>query len=222
MNSLNFEMQEIEKKLEVLAEGLSEGRKSAIVTLEKEVVKDLKTLKIKDPEFKVRFLNLPSEIRFTRHGQEEVVFLISMNPGFPPIEIEKAASGGELSRLMLVLKSILSQAESVPLLIFDEIDTGVGGEVAELIGKKLWNLARTKQVFCITHLPQIACFGEFHFNISKRVKRGKTDVVVKRLNDRERIQEIGRMLGGSIMTSNTIKFAEEMMANRLTSPRSSS
>ncbi len=213
IQALQAQLLEIGKKLDALAETLSNKRKEATEELELTVVKELKGLKIDRPEFKVSFVPLNHKGQFGRQGKEGVSFLISMNPGFPPVEIEKAASGGELSRLMLVLKTILSQSDSVPVLVFDEIDTGVGGGVAEFIGKKLWKLSRNKQVFCITHLPQIASFGQSHFTVSKRVKNGKTDVMVKLLDPQERVQEIGRMLGGSTITPKTLKLAEELIAN---------
>jgi DNA repair protein RecN (Recombination protein N) len=223
LNGLEFDIQAlqaqlpgIDKKLEILGETLSVKRRKATEDLELTVVRELKGLKIDRPEFKVSFVPLSHKGQFGRQGKEGVSFLISMNPGFPPVEIEKAVSGGELSRLMLVLKTILSQSESVPVLVFDEIDTGVGGSVAEFIGKKLWKLSKNKQIFCITHLPQIASFGQSHFTVSKRVKNGKTDVMVKLLDSEERVHEIGRMLGGSNITPKTLKLAEELIAN---SPR---
>lgn len=213
IQTLQAQLPGIEKKLEGLGETLSIKRKKAAEELESAVVRELKGLKIDRPEFKVLFIPINPNSRFGREGKEGVSFLISMNPGFPPVELEKGVSGGELSRLMLVLKTILSQSESVPVLIFDEIDTGVGGGVAEFIGKKLWKLSRNKQVFCITHLPQIASFGESHFNVLKRVKNGKTDVVVRLLDSEERVQEIGRMLGGAVITPKTLKLAEELISN---------
>ncbi|MHB8481711.1 MAG: DNA repair protein RecN, partial [Nitrospiria bacterium] len=209
---LKVELTETEKYLEHLADQLSTKRNEASRELEKKILKELKGLKIEQAQFKVILTPVNEATHFSRYGKESVSFLISLNPGYTPVEIEKVASGGELSRVMLALKTILSKEEAVPVLIFDEIDTGVGGAVAELMGHRLWELSRSQQVFCITHLAQIASFGHHHFAVDKRIKNGKTEVSVKQLAEKERILEIGRMLGGIKITPNTIKHAEEMLA----------
>ncbi|MBI1821607.1 MAG: DNA repair protein RecN [Nitrospirae bacterium] len=211
-HQLNLNLTETETNLNDLADRLSSKRKGASHELEKKLLKELKGLKFEQAQFKIILTPLTESAKFSRHGKETVSFLISLNPGYTPVEIEKVASGGELSRVMLALKTILSKEEAVPVLIFDEIDTGVGGAVAELIGKRLWELSTSQQIFCITHLAQIAAFGNTHFAVEKKIKSGKTSVFVNQLTEKDRIIEIGRMLGGIKITPNTIKHAEEMLA----------
>jgi len=124
------------------------------------------------------------------------------------------ASGGELSRIVLALKAILADAESVETVVFDEVDSGIGGGVAEVVGKKLSFLARHHQVICITHLPQIAKYGDHHFKISKKVEQGRTITHIDPLDDEERIKEIARMLGGVEITGTTLDHAREMLDHR--------
>ena len=122
-------------------------------------------------------------------------------------------SGGELSRIVLALKAILAQTEAVETIVFDEVDAGIGGSVAEVVGRKLSVLAGRHQIICITHLPQIAKFGDHHFNISKHVSKGRTKTFIKRLNGEERVKEIARMLGGEKITRATMEHAREMLEN---------
>ena len=138
-------------------------------------------------------------------------FLISPNPGEEPKPLAKIASGGELSRIMLALKTILLANDSIPTLVFDEVDAGIGGAVAEEVGKKLRKVASKRQVFCITHLPQIASMAGSHYGVSKFVKKDRTSTEVRLLDTKERVDEIARMLGGKTITDATIKHAEEMI-----------
>ncbi|MBI1819071.1 MAG: DNA repair protein RecN [Nitrospirae bacterium] len=211
IHRLKQERNALESSLDKLGDELSAKRKEASREFEKKILKELKELKIDHAQFKIIFLPNEGGHPFSRHGKEEISFLISTNKGYEPAEMEKVVSGGELSRLMLALKTMISDAESVPIVIFDEIDPGVGGAVAEYIGKKLWDVASPRQVFCITHLPQIASFGQSHFTVEKKSKNGKTEVAVKLLNRGERVHEIARMLGGIEVTQKTLKHAEEMM-----------
>jgi DNA repair protein RecN (Recombination protein N) len=138
-------------------------------------------------------------------------FLIAPNVGENLKPLAGIASGGELSRVVLALKAILAETESVETVVFDEVDAGIGGGVAEVVGKKLSFLARHHQVICITHLPQIAKFGDHHFKISKHVEQGRTITNIDPLGDEERIKEIARMLGGVEITRATIDHAREML-----------
>jgi DNA repair protein RecN (Recombination protein N) len=133
---------------------------------------------------------------FDATGADKVEFLISPNPGEPPKPLAKIASGGETSRLMLAMKSILSDADATPTLIFDEIDQGVGGRSGHVVGEKLWGLTGAHQVLCVTHLPQIAAFGDTHFSIAKEVRGERTVTRVTRLGDEARVEELAEMLGG--------------------------
>lgn len=147
-------------------------------------------------------------------GVDDVEFLISANPGEPPKPLAKIASGGEMSRVMLAIKSIMASAHSMPALIFDEIDVGVGGRTAEVIGRKLDSLASNAQVLCITHLPQIASRSGEHFCIEKHLSEGRTLVQVRRLTEEERIGELARMLGGAAPTETAVQHAREMLHSR--------
>jgi DNA repair protein RecN (Recombination protein N) len=143
--------------------------------------------------------------------------MIATNPGEPLHPVEQIASGGELSRVMLALKatsesrSRRKKNETQRTLVFDEIDTGIGGRAAEAVGKKLKALAATSQVLCITHLPQIACFADHHYVIEKKETAGRTRTHVRRLDERERRDELARMLSGAKVTETSIKHAEQML-----------
>jgi len=145
-------------------------------------------------------------------GIDRVEFLIAPNIGEPPKPLARIASGGEMSRLMLALKSILSAADKVPTLIFDEIDVGIGGRSAAVIGEKLWRLTPAHQVICVTHLPQIAAFADAHYAISKAVSSGRTTTQVKELTPTERLEELALMLGGPPLSEVTRQDAQEMLA----------
>ncbi len=144
-------------------------------------------------------------------GMDKVEFLLSANPGEPLQPLGKVASGGELSRIMLAIKSVLAAADEVSVLIFDEVDTGIGGPVAAVVGERLRTLANYHQVFCITHLPQIASQASSHFLIEKEVIKKKTVTGVRMLKDTERQNEIARMLGGLEITKSTRETATEML-----------
>jgi DNA repair protein RecN (Recombination protein N) len=144
-------------------------------------------------------------------GMDTAEFYIAPNVGEEPRPLSKIASGGELSRIVLALKKILAGNYHVGTLLFDEVDAGIGGAVAESVGEKLQEIARTHQVLCITHLPQIACFGDTHFSVRKNVKQGRTITEVKQLNNDERVEEISRMLGGKQLSEKTKAHAQEML-----------
>ncbi|MBC7808541.1 MAG: DNA repair protein RecN [Akkermansiaceae bacterium] len=148
-----------------------------------------------------------------RGGADAVEFLISPNPGVPLKPLAKIASGGEISRVMLAMKSVLSRILSVPTLVFDEVDAGIGGRTGTVLGEKLANLSHTAQVLCITHLPQIAARGARHFQIEKRAESGKTVVSVRELDGEMRVREIARMLGGE-ETETVLTHAREMLAGK--------
>ncbi len=162
---------------------------------------------VKGPDGEVR------RLAFDGKGVDRVEFLVSLNPGEPPKPLQKVASGGETSRLMLALKSILAAADAIPTLIFDEVDVGVGGRSGQVVGEKLWQLTNQgqHQVICITHLPQIAAFGDAHYNIIKRVEGDRTSTGVKQLGEGERIEELAAMLGGLPVTDAKRLSAEEMI-----------
>jgi len=144
-------------------------------------------------------------------GGEEVEFLISPNIGEEPRPLSKIASGGELSRIMLAIKKILTKGGEDQTLVFDEVDAGIGGETAEVVGRKLRDLARYHQVLCVTHLPQIASFGQAHYRVAKKEVEGRTITSVQRLQGEMVVEEIARMLGGKRITAATRAHAQEML-----------
>jgi DNA repair protein RecN (Recombination protein N) len=143
---------------------------------------------------------------------DQIEFLISPNIGEELRPLARIASGGELSRVLLAFKYILAREGNVATLIFDEDDSGIGGGTAEVVGKKLYTISRYYQTICITHLPQIACFGDNQYSITKQVEKERTKTRVKNLSATDRIEEIARMLGGSEITTPTRALAREMMA----------
>ena len=206
--------EEIEKKIEKtkqelleLANNLSRQRQEAAKILEKRVRSQLRALSMD----KVRFIIDCKEDELSFSGIDRIEFLISPNVGEDLKPISLIASGGELSRLMLALKTVLAKADDIPSLIFDEIDAGISGGVAKTIGQKLIELADIHQIICITHLPQIASFASVHFFVTKQVQKGRTETAVKKLARQERINEIARMLGGDKVSTLTLKHAEEMV-----------
>ncbi|MDM8566215.1 DNA repair protein RecN [Candidatus Halobeggiatoa sp. HSG11] len=150
--------------------------------------------------------SLPTSI-----GTDIVEFLVSTNPGHAPKPLQKVASGGELSRISLAIQVITAQTNGVPILVFDEVDVGIGGGVAEIVGHLLNNLSQQRQVLCITHLPQVACQGQQHLQVSKTIQQNSTHTAITVLNQQQRIEEIARMLGGIEITNQTLAHAEEMI-----------
>lgn len=148
---------------------------------------------------------------FSDKGVDTVEFLLSPNPGEPLKPLAKIASGGETSRIMLALKSILSEADLTQTLVFDEVDVGVGGRSGGVVGEKLWALTSSHQVLCITHLPQIAAFADDHFKITKQVVDDRTRTRVDRLDPEEQEQEIADMIGGSPISPAALENAREML-----------
>jgi DNA repair protein RecN (Recombination protein N) len=148
-------------------------------------------------------------IRFGPAGLDRVEFLVAPNPGEGLKPLVKIASGGETSRLMLGLKGVLARADRTPTLIFDEIDQGIGGRVGAIVGRKLWGLARNHQVLCVTHLPQLAAFGDQHFRVEKKVRGGRTVTMVGPMTEEERRQELAQMLGG--VSAATLESAAELL-----------
>jgi DNA repair protein RecN (Recombination protein N) len=202
-----------------LTKKLSEKRKKSAHILEKAVEKEISLLGIKRARFNIVVKSISIEPehleKIKDSGTEEVEFLISPNPGEELRPLRKIASGGELSRIMLALKSIGKETERLKTLIFDEIDAGIGGKTAEFVAQKLQNLAHHHQVICITHLPQIASFAAHHYRIDKHVKKDRTYTVVKELSFEERVQEIARLLTGSRVTDTALKNAKEMLVHNL-------
>ncbi|MHB0997730.1 MAG: DNA repair protein RecN [Armatimonadota bacterium] len=201
---------EIERTLSsvmVKAEQLSEHRRQGALEFSSRIENELSGLSMPNAVFQISCV--PGDLDST--GIDRVEFMISANQGELPKPLVKIASGGEMSRLMLAIKSVMAAVDQTPTLIFDEIDVGIGGRTAEFIADKLVMLSQKSQVFCITHLPQIACRPGDHFNIDKIVSGGRTAVSVRQLSSDDRVSEISRMLGGNTLTDTAIKHAREML-----------
>ncbi len=216
-----LEMQEA-KLLEKLAKQgsvLSEKRKSAAVTMGSGIETELDDLRMADAKFGVDFQSRPdpngapiengTRLAFDQNGFDRIEFLVAPNPGEGLKPLAKIASGGETSRLMLGLKNVLARADEVPSLIFDEIDQGIGGRVGMTVGQKLWNLSRLHQVFCVTHLPQLAAFGDEHYQVQKLIQGNRTLTRVDRLDGEPRLLELSQMLGE--VGEGTLRSAYELM-----------
>jgi DNA repair protein RecN (Recombination protein N) len=200
---------------------LSLERNKVAKRLKKEMEKEVKGLGMPETLFEIRLLELDEKQdeppflvggkKLTEQGIDEIEFYFSPNPGEPAKPMAKIASGGELSRLMLAIKSLVLGPGEIPTLLFDEVDAGIGGSVAETVGKKLKRVASSHQVICVTHLPQIAALADTHHVVLKDVVRGRTVTTVRGLKGNERVNEVARMLGGIKITDKTRRHAEEMV-----------
>ena len=190
---------------------LSERRKDAAKRLEKTVQNNLSELAMEGTRFRVRFTEPVSGIEWRANGTDRVEFLISPNPGEPLHLLKDTASGGELSRLMLALELAVGAGGRGETLVFDEVDAGIGGRVAETVGRKLKVLAASHQVLCVTHLPQIAAFAERHYFVEKRGDGGRTVTTIKMLEEKERPTELARMLGGTRITEAVLTHAADLL-----------
>jgi DNA repair protein RecN (Recombination protein N) len=209
------------KEFLTAARRVSEARRKAALGLEQKVEAQFRQLAMERTVFKVRFqpesaaTSEADSERWTASGLETAEFMISANPGEEPRSLARVASGGELSRAMLALMSAASLEGGDAALVFDEADAGIGGGVAEVVGRKLKAMAARQQVLCVTHLPQIACLADHHFVVVKRVERGRTVTAVRELSEAERVEEIARMLGGEVVTERAREHAREMLNQNL-------
>jgi DNA repair protein RecN (Recombination protein N) len=216
---LEEQLATVEKEMTAVALDLSTKRGKVAAALEQEMEKELGDLSMPDTLFRVQFrdgdgpLPGPQEILslIRSDGFDQVEFMLSPNVGEPLKPLVKIASGGELSRIMLALKSILARSGSVEAVIFDEVDAGIGGATAQVVGEKLEALAGFHQILCITHLPQIASKAQTHFQVRKQVIDGRTQTLIAELTDKERVEEIARLLAGREITPQALAHAREMM-----------
>ena len=193
-----------------IAQELSKERRQAALLLERGIVGELESLNMTGSQFKVSF----NEAQVLgSHGIDDIEFLLAANTGEAPKPLTKIASGGELSRIMLAIKSVLADRDSIPIYIFDEVDTGIGGETADLVGQKIAETARDHQVVVITHLAQIASRGDHHYLVEKGTIEDRTESSVRLLNKEERVEEIARMLGGARVTTKTREAASELLGH---------
>jgi len=219
MADVNKELKVKYDKYMEIAKKLSLLRKEHAHRLEKLIEKEISILGMKKAQFKIDIKSYalgPNDIEKVKDtGTEDVEFLISPNPGEELRPLRKIASGGELSRIMLALKSIGKDTGKLKTLIFDEIDSGIGGKTAEFVAQKLKALARKNQVICITHLPQIASFATHHYSVGKKVDKNRTFTTVKKLNFDERVNEIAHLSAGSHLTETSLQNAREMLTRNL-------
>jgi len=204
------ELEDIEKKYLKTANELSANRKLAASKIEQLVSEKMQILGMNGGKFAVNILPNINQ-GFGANGLERIEFLVSANPGHPPQPLNKIASGGELSRISLAIQTITAEKEVTPTLIFDEIDTGIGGKTADIVGQLLRQLGKRTQVICITHLPQIAAQSHQHILVEKMTNEKNTEVTLRTLAKNERIEEIARMLGGVKITKQTLAHAKEML-----------
>lgn len=206
------------------AEKISTTRQRAAKKLKRDMEREVRTLGMPETTFEVRFTTHDEKAdvppffvggkKLTERGMDQVEFYFSPNPGEPPKPLARIASGGELSRLMLALKALVLTAGEASTLLFDEVDAGIGGRVAEIVGKKLKQVAARQQVLSVTHLPQIAALADAHYVVEKEVEQGRTFTRVKQLSERDRIAEIARMLGGIKITDQARRHAEELVRSK--------
>lgn len=216
------EFQNSEKKLKMLHESkdkiweslilvskeLHKKREKSAVELENKIKKELAYIGMEKSVLKVEICN---EEKPNQNGMDKVQFLISTNPGEPLKPLERIVSGGELSRIMLSLKTVFINKDNIPTVIFDEIDTGISGSIAQRVGEKMFQVSTAHQVFCVTHLPQIASISDNHYVVSKRINSGKTYTDIIKLDYNNKLKEIARMIGGSEITEISLKHSEEMI-----------
>jgi len=207
VKSLSSESQMLMDELLSLAGKISKKRKQSSKKLTSVLEKELNEVGIKGGQFHIEF----TDKEISSNGVDDISFLFSANPDEKPKPLTKVASGGELSRIMLVLKEVIARVEGGSVIIFDEADSGVGGAVAEAVGQKIRKLSQSYQVICITHLPQVAKFADSHLAVSKTHNDNKTQVTIKSLEGDERVFELARMIGGFNITQKTIDAAYEML-----------
>ncbi len=213
VTQLNSEINLLETELITLAKRLSNLRLEGKKSLEEKINQELKILGLPKAYFEVKITSSDKKIEnITESGFDKIEFLISTNPEKSPMPLKEIVSGGELSRIMLAIKTVLGEKENTPIMIFDEIDSGVGGPMGYVIGKKLKQLAKSnKQIFCVTHLPQIAVFSDRHFFVTKNFIKNKTEIKVELLTKQQRIKEIARMISTGEVDQTALNHAKKML-----------
>lgn len=205
---LGKQLEAVKKDCEALALKLTNTRKEAAERLKQRILDELKQLDMPKVRLEIAFSEKPMDIS----GRDVVSFEMSTNPGENLRPVSKIASGGELSRIMLALKTVLAENDMIGTLIFDEVDSGVSGSAAQKVGAKLREVASHRQVISVTHLPQVAAYADVHLKVIKNIEGTRTDIKVERLERKERIAEIARIISGEMITEVSLKHAEEMMS----------
>ena len=207
MQKLDGKIQKALDKVSDISEKLHSVRERAARELEREIGSQMKELNFADARFEIRLIDTG---RYSALGRDDAEFYMSANPGEPLKPLGSVASGGELSRVMLAIKTVLADEEDTPTLIFDEIDTGISGITAGKVGEKLKLIGKSRQVLCITHLPQIAAVADSHYLIKKEIDGNSVRTVIELLDDDASTEELARMLGGANITGNILESAREM------------
>ena len=221
LERLNEEIEAAQSDLSDIAVRLSAKRRDVAERLERAILSELDTLGMPDSRFEVRFDRTADSDGWIRmgderykafaHGMDRAEFYISANVGIPPKPLADVASGGEISRIMLALKTILAKSERLPILVFDEIDTGISGDMARRVGESMHDLARYHQIIAITHQPQIAALGDVNFKVEKTVAGGKAETRIQRLDRDEQATEVATLIGGADITDAALRSARELM-----------
>jgi len=210
LGGLQKQIQQAKETYIKRAAKLNQSRSKTAKLLSEKISDAMQGLSLQGGKFEVQLESLP-EARWNAQGCELVEFLVSANPGQPLKPLQKVASGGELSRISLAIQVITAQAARIPTLIFDEVDVGIGGRVAEIVGLQLRALGQQRQVVCVTHLPQVAALGHHHLQVSKQIGKDTTITEIKQLDNQQRVDEVARMLGGIEITDQTLSHAKEML-----------
>ncbi len=207
-NKLKIKLKEIETEMDKLCLEMSNIRKKYATILNEKINNELKSLEMVNAKFNVNISNIENK-KYNKNGLDEVIFMICTNMGEEEKELTKIASGGEMSRIMLAIKTVIANTDKVGILIFDEIDTGISGRAAKAVADKMKLIAKNHQIICITHLATIAAKGDYNYYIFKQINNGKTTTNVELLNEEKTIQEIARISNGEI-TKVAIQNAEEL------------
>ena len=207
MEELKARYAAAKEKMKRQGKALSALRKKQAKALEKAIEDGLRDLNFENVQFQIQFTETKD---YTAEGIDEVEFMISLNPGQPLKPLANVASGGELSRIMLAIKSVMAKRDEIETLIFDEIDVGISGRTAQKVSEKMAVIGRGHQVICITHLAQIAAMADHHFLIEKATQSGDTKTEIRKLSEQESVKELARILGGAKITDTVLKSAVEM------------
>lgn len=209
LEDLQQQIVRCEKAYATSARRLSKARQAAADTLSNTITASMQELSMKGGVFQISCH--PDAAQVTRHGIDRIEFLVAANPGQDPAPLSNAASGGELSRISLAIQVATADCSEIPTLIFDEVDVGIGGAVAEIVGRLLRRLGEERQVLCVTHLPQVAAQAHHHYQVHKKTGKNSTETSIQQLETDQRVEEIARMLGGVTITPQTLAHAKEML-----------
>ncbi|PSQ70937.1 MAG: DNA repair protein RecN, partial [Bacteroidetes bacterium QH_1_64_81] len=232
LERLDAQIEEAKAELTDVAQRLSQKRRTVATRIEDAILDELGTLGMPNSQFEVRFTRQEdpdgwihadgsrvqgsgdegTRYRAFRKGVDQVEFFISTNVGVSPMPLAEVASGGEISRIMLALKTILAKSERLPILVFDEIDVGISGNMARRVGESMHDLARYHQIITITHLPQIAALGDRHYKVEKIVEDGTTKTTIHRLDEQEQATQVASLISGEDITDAALESARELMA----------